>query len=55
MHLREFKSKEELKNILLPYFKNVRVFETIYPSRQNIYFFASDGILPFDSDWEQSI
>jgi SAM-dependent methyltransferase len=51
-HEREFKSKEDLKSFFEPHFKNVKVFETIYPSRHNLYFYASDGILPFDKDWE---
>lgn len=51
-HEREFKSKEDLKSFFDPYFKNVKVFETIYPSRHNLYFYASDGVLPFDKEWE---
>jgi SAM-dependent methyltransferase len=51
-HEREFKSKEDLKSFFEPQFKNVKVFETIYPSRHNLYFYASDGILPFDKEWE---
>ncbi len=46
-----FKQKEDLLIFLQPYFKNVRVFETKYPSRHNLYFFASDGQLPFDEKW----
>ncbi len=51
-HEREFKSKEDLKSFFEPHFKNVKVFETIYPSRHNLYFYASDGVLPFDKEWE---
>jgi len=51
-HEREFKSKEDLKSFFEPHFKNVKVFETIYPSRHNLYFYASDGILPFDKEWK---
>ena len=51
-HEREFKSKEDLINFFEPHFKNVKVFETIYPVRHNLYFYASDGILPFDKEWE---
>ena len=51
-HEREFRSKEDLKSFFEPHFKNVKVFETIYPSRHNLYFYASDGILPFDKEWE---
>lgn len=51
-HEREFRSKEDLKSFFEPHFKNVKVFETIYPQRHNLYFYASDGILPFDNSWE---
>ena len=51
-HEREFKSKEDLKSFFEPHFKNVKIFETIYPSRHNLYFYASEGVLPFDKDWE---
>jgi len=50
-HEYEFTSKEDLMRFLNPFFRNVRVFETIYPSRHNLYFFASDGMLPFDEKW----
>jgi cyclopropane fatty-acyl-phospholipid synthase-like methyltransferase len=51
-HEREFKSKEDLKSFFEPHFNNVKVFETIYPSRHNLYFYASDATLPFDKNWE---
>jgi cyclopropane fatty-acyl-phospholipid synthase-like methyltransferase len=51
-HERELKSKEDLKSFFEPHFKNVKVFETIYPARHSLYFYASDGVLPFDKDWE---
>lgn len=51
-HEREFRSKEDLKTFFEPHFKNVKVFETIYPSRHNLYFYASDSTLPFDESWE---
>lgn len=51
-HEYEFKSKEDLARFFEPHFKNVKVFETIYPQRHNLYFFVSDGILPFDKDWD---
>lgn len=54
-HEYEFKGKEDLLNILSPFFKNVKVFETIYPSRHNLYFWASDGVIPFDSKWEKLV
>ena len=51
-HEREFRSKEDLKSFFEPHFKHMKVFETVYPARHNLYFFASDGILPFDKEWE---
>ena len=54
-HEYEFKSKEDLVRFLTPYFKKVKVFETIYPTRHNLYFWASDGVLPFDEDWKHQI
>lgn len=45
-------SKEDLAKIIRPYFKNVKVFETNYPSRHNLYFYASEQVLPFDQGWE---
>lgn len=50
-HEREFRSKQDLADFLTPHFKNVAVFETIHPQRHNLYFYASDGVVPFDSDW----
>lgn len=50
-HEYEFKSKEDLLRFFTPHFKNIRVFETIYPSRHNLYFWASDSTLPFDDEW----
>jgi SAM-dependent methyltransferase len=41
------------------YFANVRVFErnhvTIQPHRHELYFYASDGPLPFDSEWTHGL
>ncbi|MCI0621949.1 MAG: class I SAM-dependent methyltransferase [Acidobacteria bacterium] len=54
-HEYEFKSKDDLSRFLEPYFKNVKVFETIYASRHNLYFYASDGVLPFDSAWKSQL
>jgi ubiquinone/menaquinone biosynthesis C-methylase UbiE len=50
-HEYEFKNMQDLKRFFDPYFQNVIVFETIYPERHNLYFWASDGILPFSSGW----
>jgi SAM-dependent methyltransferase len=51
----DFKSKEDLLRFLQPHFRNVRVLETIYPSRHNLYFFAGDMELPFDTSWPNMI
>ena len=51
-HEYEFKSMADLKKFFTPHFKNVIVFETIFPQRHNLYFLASDGILPFSDKWE---
>lgn len=56
LHEYEFHSKEDLLRFLTPHFKNVRVFETIYPNRHNLYFWASDSAtLPFDDNWQSQI
>ena len=54
-HEIEFSGMADLKALLTPYFANVRVFETRHPDRHNLYFWASDGVLPFSSDWAFSI
>ena len=48
-HEREFTSKDDLRSFFTPYFKNVYIFETHYPERSNLYFFASDAKVPFQS------
>lgn len=59
-HEYEFRSKEDLLRFLTPRFANAKVFETVWPAvppfpeggkRHNLYFFASDGVLPFDDEW----
>jgi len=50
-HEYEFKSKDDLARFFRPHFRNVKVFETIYSDRHNLYFWASDGILPFMPGW----
>jgi SAM-dependent methyltransferase len=50
-HEYEFKNKEDLVRILTPHFKNVTVFETVYPERHNLYFWASNSGLPFGRGW----
>jgi 2-polyprenyl-3-methyl-5-hydroxy-6-metoxy-1,4-benzoquinol methylase len=54
-HEYEFRDMEDLKRFLTPHFKSVKVFETIYPSRHNLYFWASDGTIPFDDKWIHGI
>jgi SAM-dependent methyltransferase len=53
-HEYEFKSKEDLARFFHPHFKNVKVFETLYPDRHNLYFWASDGIVPFMEGWKSA-
>jgi SAM-dependent methyltransferase len=41
LHEYEFKDKEDLRRFFTPHFKYVKVWETIYPTRHNLYFAAS--------------
>jgi SAM-dependent methyltransferase len=41
LHEYEFKDKEDLRRFFTPHFKFVRVWDTIYPTRHNLYFVAS--------------
>jgi SAM-dependent methyltransferase len=50
-HEYEFRDVDDLRSFLTPHFANVRVFETIYQVRHNLYFWASDGPVPFDPEW----
>ena len=50
-HEYEFKNMSDLKRFFDPVFKNVIVFETIYPQRHNLYFWASDSVTPFSTEW----
>jgi len=54
-HEYEFKSKEDLLRFIEPHFKNVTVFETIFPERHNLYFWAGDGEIPFAPDWAGAV
>jgi SAM-dependent methyltransferase len=54
-HEYEFRDMDDLSSFLKPHFKNVRVFETIFPDRHNLYFWASDGDVPFDAGWQHGI
>lgn len=40
------RSKDDLRKLLSTHFGNVTIFETIYPERHNLYFWASEGDLP---------
>ena len=54
-HEQHFRGLDDLAELLKKSFKNVRVFErthpTLEPNRHNLFFYASDGPLPFDPDW----
>jgi len=50
-HEYEFKDMADLKRFFSPHFKNVIVFETIFPERHNLYFWVSDGTIPFSKNW----
>ena len=54
-HEYEFVDKADLQRFLAPYFRRVTVFETVYPTRHNLYFWASDGTLPFDEEWLHAV
>ena len=54
-HEYEFKDKEDLFRVLKSVFKNVLVFETLYPIRHNLYFWAGNGVIPFSKDWPRSL
>lgn len=45
-HEYEFHDKADLARFFKPHFKHVQVMETVYPSRRNLYFYATDGDLP---------
>jgi SAM-dependent methyltransferase len=47
-HEYEFHDKDDLARFLTPHFKNVQVFETTFPNRTNLYFYATDAKLPAD-------
>jgi SAM-dependent methyltransferase len=54
-HEYEFTSKEDLLRFLSPHFENVTVFETIHPDRHNLYFWASDAVVPFGAGWPAAV
>lgn len=53
-HEYEFKNKEDLERFFKPYFKNINVFELFNSGRHNLYFWVSDGEIPFDDTWKFS-
>lgn len=50
-HEYEFRDMADLHRFLAPHFKHVKVFETVYPTRHNLYFWASDAVIPFAPEW----
>ena len=54
-HEYEFEDKEDLMRFLTPCFKNVKVFELPYPEAHCLYFWASDGPVPFSPEWSKGI
>ncbi len=53
-HEYEFRDKEDLRGFFEPHFKHVLVFETVYPGRHNLYFWASDEEIPFSPKWSKA-
>ena len=49
-HEYEFHDKQDLARFLTPHFRNVQVISTLYETRENLYFYASDSLLPFDRE-----
>jgi SAM-dependent methyltransferase len=47
-HEYEFHDKADLARFLTPHFAHVQVFETTFPNRTNLYFYASNDKLPAD-------
>lgn len=53
-HEQKFNSSDHLGNLLAKFFLNVKVVESKWPPTvHNLYFYASDGELPFDEGWER--
>lgn len=46
-HKHEFADAKEIENLLKEYFGKVYIFESEGVNRHNVYFFASDGKIPF--------
>lgn len=49
-HEYEFHDKADLARFLRPHFKKVHVYETTFPNRTNLYFYATDGDLPHEQN-----
>jgi len=43
LHEYEFRDRDDLRRFFTPHFKFVKVWETIYPTRHNLYFVASQS------------
>jgi SAM-dependent methyltransferase len=54
-HEREFRDMADLAKLLEPHFRCVSVFQTAYPERHNLYFWASDAWLPFQPGWPHGV
>jgi SAM-dependent methyltransferase len=54
-HEYEFRNKEDLLRFIAPHFQNAMVFETIYPERHYLYFWASNSDLPFSDNWPRAV
>ena len=50
-HRHQFKSKEDLLAFLAASFTNATVFDAPGDTPRALYFWASDGVVPFSSDW----
>lgn len=49
-HEYEFHSKEDLARFLTPWFETVQVWTTTFPTRTNLYFYATNHKLPAETD-----
>ena len=54
-HEYEFEGKEDLLRFFTPFFAHVLVFETEYPGRHNLHFWASDSSIPFGPGWTHAV
>lgn len=54
-HEHEFRCKEDLLSLFRPLFRIAVVFETRFPERHNLYFWASDASLPFQPGSSHSL